>query len=249
MNTYGHCEKAMDIIFAGLVLFFATTLQGISGFGSGLVAVPILALWFPLTVLTPSLSLINIFVAAVIYWKNRQAARPWQWKWLILSGVLASLVAGSLLVSINEQLLKLTLGLIIIAVALVLASGRQLPSAEHTPGYLTIGTGSGILNGLMTLGGPPIVLFLANARLPKTQFRATLSLFFLSIAIANVANFMRQGLYNETHISLIALLLPCAIAGAALGQRLQHHVSEYRFRQLTIGLMLLSGIIVSLQSL
>ncbi|TDP40528.1 hypothetical protein DEU29_10172 [Idiomarina aquatica] len=249
MNTYGQCEKAMDIIFAGLVLFFATTLQGISGFGSGLVAVPILALWFPLTLLTPALSVINIFVAALIYWKNRHAARPSQWKWLIIAGVVASLIAGSLLVSINEQWLKLCLGIVIIAVALIIASGRQLPTAEHTPGYITIGTGSGILNGLMTLGGPPIVLFLANARLPKTQFRATLSLFFLCIALANVLNFSRQGLYTETHLGLIAVLLPCAIIGAALGQRLQHHVSEYRFRQLTIGLMLLSGIIVSLQSL
>ncbi|AVJ57288.1 sulfite exporter TauE/SafE family protein [Idiomarina sp. OT37-5b] len=239
----------MEYIFAGLVLFFATTLQGISGFGSGLVAVPILALWFPLTLLTPSLSVINIFVAAVIYWKNRHAARPGQWRWLIGAGVMASLVAGSLLVSINEQWLKLALGVIIIAVALILASGRQLPTAEHTAGYLTIGTSSGILNGLMTLGGPPIVLFLANARLPKTQFRATLSLFFLAIALANVINFSRQGLYSDTHFYLIVALLPCAILGAALGQRLQHYVSEFRFRQLTIGLMLLSGIIVSLQSL
>lgn len=239
----------MEYFLAGVIMFFATTLQGVSGFGSGLVAVPILALWFPLTTLTPSLSVINIFVAALLYWKNRQAARPWQWKWLILAGVIASLVAGSLLVNINEQALKFALGLLIVVVALILASGRQLPTAEHTLGHLGVGTGAGILNGLMTLAGPPIVLFLANARLPKVQFRATLSLFFCSIAIANVVNFSRQGLYDFHHGYLILILLPSALLGAALGQRLQHHVSEHRFRQLTIGLMLLSGIIVSLQSL
>ncbi|MGM0481416.1 MAG: sulfite exporter TauE/SafE family protein [Pseudomonadota bacterium] len=239
----------MEYLLAGTIMFFASTLQGISGFGSGLVAVPVLALWFPLTTLTPSLSVINIFVAALLYWKNRQAARPWQWRWLIASGVLASLVAGSLLTDINEQGLKFALGLLIVAVAVILASGRQLPTAEHTLGYLGVGTGAGILNGLMTLAGPPIVLFLANARLPKVQFRATLSLFFFSIAIANVVNFSRQGLYEVHHGYLILVLLPSALLGAALGQRLQHHVSEQRFRQLTIGLMLLSGIIVALQSL
>jgi len=239
----------IEYIIAGIVLLLATTLQGISGFGSGLVAVPILALWFPLTTLTPSLSVINIFVAAIIYWKNREAARPSQWKWLIISGVLASLVAGSLLLNINEQWLKIALGLVILLVAALLASGRQLPTAEHTAGYISIGTGSGILNGLMTLGGPPIVLFLANARLPKQQFRATLSLFFLAIAVANVVNFSRQGIYQTEHLHLVATLLPAAIVGAAIGQRLQHHFSESRFRQLTIALMLLSGMIVILQSI
>lgn len=239
----------MEYVLAGLVLFFATTLQGVSGFGSGLVAVPLLALWFPLTVITPALSAINIAVSAVIYWQNRHAARPSEWKWLIIAGVVASFVAGSLLLSINEQWLKLVLGLVIITVALLLANGRQLPTAEHAVGHTIIGTGSGILNGLMTLGGPPIVLFLANARLPKTQFRATLSLFFLAIAVANVINFGRQQLYQSEQLILLGLLLPCAILGAAFGQRLQKHVSEQRFRQLTIGLMLISGIIVALQSL
>ncbi|MCA1767343.1 MAG: sulfite exporter TauE/SafE family protein, partial [Idiomarina sp.] len=215
----------------------------------GLLAVPILALWFPLSVLTPSLSVINIIVGGWIYWKNREAARPSQWKWLILSGIIASLVSGSLLLSINEQFIKLTLGIIILAVALILASGKQLPTAEHAPGHIAVGTGSGLLNGLMTLGGPPIVLFLANARIPKQQFRATLSLFFCCIAIANVANFSRQSIYAEPHLFLILTLLPCALLGASFGHRLQHHVSEKRFRQLTLILMILSGLSVVIQSI
>ena len=239
----------MEYFAAALVFFFAALVQGVSGFGSGLLAVPILALWFPLSVLTPSLSVINIIVGGWIYWKNREAARPSQWKWLILSGIIASLVSGSLLLSINEQFIKLILGIIILAVALILASGKQLPTAEHAPGHIAVGTGSGLLNGLMTLGGPPIVLFLANARIPKQQFRATLSLFFCCIAIANVANFSRQSIYAEPHLFLILTLLPCALLGASFGHRLQHHVSEKRFRQLTLILMILSGLSVVIQSI
>ncbi|HAS15053.1 MAG TPA: sulfite exporter TauE/SafE family protein, partial [Idiomarina abyssalis] len=92
----------MEYFAAALVFFFAALLQGISGFGSGLLAVPILALWFPISVLTPALSVINIIVGGWIYWKNKEAARPSQWKWLILSGVIASLISGSLLLTVNE---------------------------------------------------------------------------------------------------------------------------------------------------
>ncbi|MCK7458735.1 sulfite exporter TauE/SafE family protein [Idiomarina aminovorans] len=239
----------MEYFAAALVFFFAALLQGVSGFGSGLLAVPILALWFPISVLTPALSVINIIVGGWIYWKNKEAARPSQWKWLIFSGVIASLVSGSLLLTVNEQFIKLILGFIILAVALILASGKQLPTAEHAPGHIAVGAGSGLLNGLMTLGGPPIVLFLANARIPKQQFRATLSLFFCCIAIANVANFSRQSIYAETHLYLILALLPCALIGAGIGHKLQHHVSEQRFRQLTLLLMVLSGLSVVIQSI
>ncbi|RUO68727.1 sulfite exporter TauE/SafE family protein [Idiomarina ramblicola] len=239
----------MEYFAAAVVFFFAALLQGVSGFGSGLLAVPILALWFPISVLTPALSVINIVVGGWIYWKNREAARPSQWKWLIVSGVIASLVSGSLLLTVNEHFIKLTLGFVILTVAVILASGKQLPTAEHTPGHIAVGTGSGLLNGLMTLGGPPIVLFLANARIPKQQFRATLSLFFCCIAIANVANFSRQHIYAEPHFYLILALLPCALIGASVGQKLQHHVSERRFRQLTLVLMILSGLSVVMQSI
>lgn len=239
----------MEYFAAAFVFFFAALLQGISGFGSGLLAVPILALWFPISVLTPALSVINIVIGGWIYWKNRDAARPAQWKWLILSGVIASFVSGSLLLTVDEQLIKLILGMVILVVALLLASGKQLPTAEHAPGHIAVGTGSGLLNGLMTLGGPPIVLFLANARIPKQQFRATLSLFFCCIAFANVVNFSRQAIYAEPHLYLVLTLLPCALIGASAGQKLQHYVSEYRFRQLTLVLMLLSGLSVVIQSM
>jgi uncharacterized membrane protein YfcA len=242
-------EVKLEYFAAALVFFFAAMLQGISGFGSGLLAVPILALWFPISVLTPALSVINIIVGAWIYWKNREAARPSQWKWLIISGVITSIIAGSLLLAIDDQLIKLVLGGVILAVALALASGKQFPTAEHTPGHIAVGSSSGILNGLMTLGGPPIVLFLANARIPKQQFRATLSLFFCCIAIANVFNFSRQAIYAEGHFYLILSLLPGALIGATVGHKLQHHVSEYRFRQLTLVLMMLSGVSVLAQSI
>ncbi|WP_278374208.1 sulfite exporter TauE/SafE family protein, partial [Idiomarina abyssalis] len=130
----------MEYFAAALVFFFAALLQGISGFGSGLLAVPILALWFPISVLTPALSVINIIVGGWIYWKNKEAARPSQWKWLILSGVIASLISGSLLLTVNEQFIKLILGFVILAVALILASGKQLPTAEHAPGHIAVGT-------------------------------------------------------------------------------------------------------------
>ena len=239
----------MEYIYAAVIVFFATTLQGISGFGSGLVSVPLLALFLPMTIITPALSIVNVVLSSIIYYKNRHAAHPQQWLWLLGAGFIFSIVGSLLLVEVNERAIQWLLGLLILTVVAVLASGRSLPTLNHRRGHVGVGATSGILNGLMTLGGPPIILFLANAKVDKTTFRATLALFFLVIAIANVLTFSTQGVYQRSHLTLLLTMVPCAMLGALFGHYLQRFVVEQQFKRLTLGLMLLSGVSVLFQAI
>ncbi|PYE35508.1 hypothetical protein DFP83_101397 [Idiomarina fontislapidosi] len=239
----------MEYIYAAAIVFFATTLQGISGFGSGLVSVPLLVLLLPMTTITPTLSIVNVFLSGIIYYKNRHAAHPRQWLSLLGAGFIFSILGSLLLVEINEQIIQGVLGTVILTVVAVLASGRQLPTFNHPTGHASVGAASGILNGLMTLGGPPIILFLANAKVDKTAFRATLALFFLVIAIANVLTFGARGVYQSSHLDLLWLWVPCAVLGAMLGQYVQQFVVERQFKRLILGLMLLSGLSVLFQAI
>ena len=239
----------MEYIYAAVIIFFATTLQGISGFGSGLVECAFVSAVFTMTTITPTLSIVNVFLSAIIYYKNRDAAHPRQWLWLLGAGFAFSIVGSLLLVEVNERAIQWLLGLLILTVVAVLVSGRNLPTFNHRPGHVGVGATSGILNGLMTLGGPPIILFLANARVDKTTFRATLALFFLVIAVANVLTFSTQAVYQAHHLKLLSAMVPCAVLGAMFGHYLQQFVVEQQFKRLTLGLMLLSGVSVLFQAI
>jgi len=50
---------AMQIALAIGIIFFAYTIKGLSGFGSGLIAIPLLAFVLPLTIVVPVLSLLS----------------------------------------------------------------------------------------------------------------------------------------------------------------------------------------------
>ncbi|MBL4712419.1 MAG: hypothetical protein JKX75_07990, partial [Gammaproteobacteria bacterium] len=51
--------SVLQIIFSITIIFIAYTVKGLSGFGSGLIAIPLLAFMFPLTFIVPVLGLLS----------------------------------------------------------------------------------------------------------------------------------------------------------------------------------------------
>ena len=50
---------ATQIVASIVIIFFAYTVKGLSGFGSGLIAIPLLAFMFPLSFIVPVLGLLS----------------------------------------------------------------------------------------------------------------------------------------------------------------------------------------------
>jgi uncharacterized membrane protein YfcA len=59
------------LLYASSVLFFAYLVRGIDGFGSGLIAVPLLALHFPVTVVVPLVVFLDYIGSSSQRLKNR----------------------------------------------------------------------------------------------------------------------------------------------------------------------------------
>lgn len=49
----------LEVILSVAIIFAAYTVKGLSGFGSGLIAIPLLAFMFPLTFIVPVLGLLS----------------------------------------------------------------------------------------------------------------------------------------------------------------------------------------------
>ncbi len=59
-------------IVAPLTILFAYTIFGITGFGSTIIAIPILANWLPLTYLVPMMALGDLVAATAVGGSNRR---------------------------------------------------------------------------------------------------------------------------------------------------------------------------------
>lgn len=238
----------MDYYLIALIMFAGAFLQGITGFGSGLVAVPLLSLLLPLTLITPMLSLINVALAAYLAWLLRHYVSIRRWAPLFFAGIAGTLVGNYALMHLPLTTLQMGMAAFVISAGLLFWFGVQLRLSSQPPQQAAVGLLSGFANGALTLGGPPVVLFLTANRLGRSEFRATLAMFFLALGLTNVISFGLQGRYAEVDTIALLVLIVGALTGAYGGHRLSGKLSEANFRRLTLLLVIGAGVMVMLNA-
>ncbi|WP_157981094.1 sulfite exporter TauE/SafE family protein [Pseudidiomarina insulisalsae] len=238
----------MDYYLIALIMFAGAFLQGITGFGSGLVAVPLLSLLIPLTLLTPMLSVINVILALYLAWLLRHYLSLQRWFPLFIGGVGGTLAGNYALVHLPLASLQMGMAVFVITAGLLFWFGVQVQARAGSIQQGGVGLLSGFANGALTLGGPPVVLFLTANRLDRSQFRATLAAFFLVLGCTNVTSFSLQGRYAEIDLLTLLALIIGALTGAYGGHRVSSKLPEQWFRRLTLLLVIGAGVMVLLSS-
>jgi uncharacterized membrane protein YfcA len=133
---------------------------GLTGFGSGIVAMPLLALFLPLKLAVTLIMLLHIAAGAVLVGRHRRGVRYAEVAFLapfMLAGMIAGVVV---LVSVPERSLVLALGLFVIAYAAagLLRSGPRQMLARGWGDAL--GVAGGALIALYNVGA---ILFFTNS--------------------------------------------------------------------------------------
>jgi len=149
---------------------------------------------------------------------------------LLISGA-AALPAGIwLLKTADESALKIIIGIIVTLSSLIYLSGFRVNVKREKLVMIPVGFLSGLMNGATTFSGPPVILFFANQKVAKHQFRASLATYFLLLNIAAVPAFIAGGLLTgETALNTL-YVFPAVILGVLAGIKMADVVSEERFR-------------------
>jgi len=226
----------------GLGIALAYIVFGIAGFGTALVAGPILIVFMPLSKIVPLLVLLD-FVAAFgnLLPSRRDVARPELLRLLPCMAIGCTLGVIFLL-NLKSDLLLLLMGLFISAYAVyslwVKARPAQLSAAWAVP----MGTVGGLFGALFGSGGFLYAIYL-NSRLPKEAARATQSALISCSTVVRLSLFVIAGVYAELPLLILALcLLPAMALGLWIGRRLSMKLSREAFVRLVTWLVLASGI-------
>ncbi|MBI5262665.1 MAG: sulfite exporter TauE/SafE family protein [Bradyrhizobium sp.] len=237
----------METFTYALLLFGALAggfVSGLAGFGLALMA---LGIW--LYVLPPSLAVPLVLICSVI---SQTSTLPSMWKsfdlslvWPFLIGGLAGVPLGILLVAHTEPAhFKLAVGVLLLVFPTALYLNRR-PLAFKGGGRLAdgaIGFGGGILGGLAGLSGPLPILW-ANVRgWNKHERRGIFQTFNFTILASALLVQALSGLVERKVIFLALIAFPATIAGAWLGARLYHALSDKHFSDIVLGLLFLSGV-------
>ena len=238
----------LQTAFVVVVIIIAYTVKGLSGFGSGLIAIPLLAFFFPLKFIVPIFALLSY--TGTLY-QSYSLRREAQWQDilpLIPFSLFGIAIAVWLLMNIQAEVLTLTLGLFVVFYAIY----SLLPHQDKTGSrYWAIpaGTFGGMIGALFSTGGPFYVLYLKLRQLAKGPFRATMVTILLIDGGARIAGFAMSGLYTTQALTLVVIIWPVLFLGLWIGHHLHIKINKQQFNLGINVLLVISGGILVYKSL
>lgn len=217
--------------------------RGIAGFGSGLIAVPLLAFMFPIQVVVPIVVLFDYLGSASQGIRNRELI-AWRDEIPLIPFTLVGVALGlTLLKSLESDTLKLALGGFVIAygvyqlLPLPVLRGSRLFAVPC--GFL-----GGVIGTIFGTGGPFYVIYFGLRALEKSAFRATFAANFLIDGAIRLAAFASFGFFHGEVLLAVLAGLPVVGAGLWLGGRVHSTMSTAAYARMISALLLSSGVVL-----
>jgi len=231
------------------VLFAAYTLRGATGFGAGVVAIPLLALALPLTIVIPVLTALGI---AASFGQSVREIRYVDWRalrGLALPSAIGLALGLWLFGALDQALLVRTFALFIVTYGLWSLVPRP-PAARLRARLLAAaagGTGGLVATLFGGMAGPFYAIYLRELALDKRHFRASMSSVLLILALLRAGGYGSLGLYGSTALTALLLFAPAMGLGMLAGERLHLRLDQARFERIVAALLVLSGSVLLLK--
>lgn len=228
-------------IFLFLSIFFvATVVHASLGFGTALVAMPLLVLLIDVQTATPLVAFAMLTTTLILLWGNWRNIDVRAVKQLLLSSVLGIPTGIVMMTGVPATIVKSTLGWVLVAFSLYSLLQPHLTTITHPAWAYIFGFFGGVLGGAYNTNGPPLVLYGALRRWPPQRFRATLQGYFVPASVLIWAGHGLSGLWTQQVIQLYLCVLPVILLAIPLGTKLHNRIPAERFERLLY--MLLIGL-------
>lgn len=217
------------------------TVFGMTGFGANIVALPVLAHVMSLRFAVPMLLVLDLLSSTLMSTRHRTAVDTGELKRLMLPMLVGMSLGLPLLQHAAEHWLLVLLGIFVGVFAIWSLWGPpNRPAAA--PGWVwPTGVVGGAFSTIFGTGGPVYTLFLVNRITDTGRLRATLGAVILISALVRLVLFTGSGFLMQPGLPLMAaLLVPCALAGYAIGSRTNARMPQAHVRR-AIWILLLAA--------
>ncbi len=237
--------------FQSGAVFLGYLVLGVTGFGSALIIVPLLAWQWPLTLVVPLVLMTDIPTSLLHTGLN---FRDVAWREIprLLPSVIVGAYAGSVLlqVSSGNELLAV-LGLYISWVGIRgLRQSAPLVNSTAWPPQNMAGFFMGMVETMFGTAGPIVMLWLAKRLNNLHALRATMPITILVLSTTALASAALAGNLNRPDIwKWFLALLPSAFLGIWSGHLLARRFNSQTLKPIIFSLLGFSGVLLFLRAL
>ena len=220
------------IIIIILAVLAGGLVKGTLGFGMPMVALPIIAFIIPPTT-AMILLCAPIFLTNFLQIKFRQGVSSYRFLPMFLSLIIGLIIGARLILEIDVNTITQIIAVSIIFAALVNCFGIKIKNInknhENTITSL-IGFGSGILGGLSTFYGPPMLAYLVAVDLPKEKFVRTVSTMYFIGSFPLYGSLIYYGFATKVDLILSLILIIPAFTAQQIGTKIRDKFNQKQFR-------------------
>ena len=230
------------------VVLLGYTVLGLTGFGSALVVVPLLAWQWPLPAVVALALLMDVPASAFhsgLNWRQVQ----WPELRRLLPGMVLGTLTGLWLVQhMNSRWPLLMLGVYVAGVGVnaLRSKASQAPIAAPVWAW-PVGAVIGLVEMVFGTAGPVVVAWLSRRFTDVQQLRASTPMIIAVAAATVLVGMAWEGRLSSGWVwQRWTVLIGVALAGVWLGHRLAHRVPVARLRQVICTLLVVSGLMLAL---
>jgi uncharacterized membrane protein YfcA len=234
--------SVIEISFIIFIVFIASIIRGFNGFGFSAICVSGFSFILPAIEIVPVILalevIISIFMVPYIWNKI-----DWRFVFKIILGIIVGSPIGLyLLKHLNPETTHLSVCLLIIFFSILLMKGYSNQKINNNYGKFFTGIVSGTLNGLTTLGGMPVALFLLTTNIQPAIIRGSLAaLFFLTDIYAFTLSFF-AGIVDMTTIYRVIPLIIILPLGVFIGNKFFVKSKEATYRKVVFYFLIIISI-------
>ena len=232
------------MIIVACIAFLGGIVQGVTGFGAGIVMMMVLPVFFLIPQAAGISSTIGLMLNSLMAYRYRKSINL---KKAIIPSTLFLVVSSCsayFAMYVNQVLIKKIFGAFLIALSIyfIFFSNKEKQPLNLIASLFCI-ICSGLSDGLFGIGGPLMVLYFLNQTEGTEEYLGTIQTFFLVNSIYMAIFRFVNGIIGANHLLPIA----CGMAGIALGQlvasKIVNRLDGQMLRKVTYVMIGISGII------
>jgi hypothetical protein len=233
------------ILWCAFALSMAGVVKGILGIGVPVVSVSLLSLAISVPM---AVSLLPIPILLSNIWQSLTSGQVTntlkRFAPLIAALVIGTFTGARLLVAIDQRVLIGVVGATVLVFAVSGHFNMQLQVSRRAERWLGVPIGflGGVLGGMTTFFGPPIIMFLFALNLDKDEFVGTISTVYLCAAVPLAAALGRLGFMGPEEYLWSSVAAAPLLLGVLLGQWLRTRISQPAFRRGLLLMLLVVGV-------
>lgn len=234
------------MLILGIIVLITHMLEGITGFGCTVLAMPFAIMLVGIKIAKPTLTILALFLSIYviiiaykdIVWKEFRRIALFVGLGLPVGIWGFNKLPQAILIRI------LAIFMIIISIRglyIAFSTYKQSKPLNHWVLNLILFLG-GCVHGAFTSGGPLITIYATEALPKKGNFRATLCMLWVTLNGIIVIQSGLNGAITPDVLKLLGFTLPFLAVGAVLGNWAHHKIKDTFFTKIIFVVLLFSGI-------